>query len=157
MSSTRRLLNPYTEMLRDANAGAAQLDFYESCLVTEMKGCLDPDGSRCVISRPRTRPRRVGASFRSNHPVMFAAAIPGRRSRPQHRRAQPAEQAPLSALRLAETDRRILPPRVWHVVPVEGKEVWPCAGSPPDIAITALIRPCRPGGRAVNEGGIRYL
>src|SRR6202790_2652406 len=35
--------NPYAEMVRDANAGAAQLDFYAG-LVTEMKGASIPMG-----------------------------------------------------------------------------------------------------------------
>lgn len=39
--------NPYAEMVRDANAGAAQLDFYAG-LVTEMKGASIPMGPDVV-------------------------------------------------------------------------------------------------------------
>src|SRR4029077_7060948 len=39
--------NPYAEMVRDAQAGAAQLDFYAG-LVTEMKGASIPMGPDAV-------------------------------------------------------------------------------------------------------------
>jgi betaine-aldehyde dehydrogenase len=62
---------------------------------------------------------------------------------------KPPEQAPLSALRLAELIEGILPPGVWNVVP-GGKEVGQVLASHPDVAMTALIGSV-PTGRAVMK------
>src|SRR3981081_3761422 len=46
--------NPYAEMVRDANMGAAQLDFYAG-LVTEMKGAsitMGPDAVNFALREP---------------------------------------------------------------------------------------------------------
>src|SRR5215207_11266439 len=47
--------NPYAEMVRDANAGAAQLDFYAG-LVTEIKGASIPMGPDVVNFSVRAAP-----------------------------------------------------------------------------------------------------
>src|SRR6266480_542839 len=101
--------NPYAEMVRDAQMGAAQLDFYAG-LVTEMKGASIPMG-----------PDAVNFSVREPFGVV-----------------KPPEQAPLSSLRLAELIDGILPPGVWNLVP-GGKEVGQVLASHPDVAKVALI------------------
>src|SRR5215813_2859863 len=62
--------NPYAEMVRDANAGAAQLDFYAG-LVTEMKGSSIPMGPDAVNFSVREPYGVVGRIIPFNHPFMF--------------------------------------------------------------------------------------
>jgi betaine-aldehyde dehydrogenase len=68
---------------------------------------------------------------------------------------KPPEQAPLSALRLAELIDGILPPGVWNVVP-GGKEVGQALASHPDVAHIALIGSV-PTGRAVMKAAADTL
>ena len=114
--------NPYAEMVRDANAGAAQLDFYAG-LVTEMKGASIPMGPDVVNFSVREPLGVVGRIIPFNHPFMFAAGKSGAPLAAGNTVVlKPPEQAPLSALRLAELIDGILPPGVWNVVP-GGREV----------------------------------
>src|SRR5262249_21501733 len=64
--------NPYAEMVRDAQAGAAQLDFYAG-LVTEMKGASIPMGPDAVNFSVREPFGVVGRIIPFNHPFMFVA------------------------------------------------------------------------------------
>ena len=139
--------NPYAEMVRDANAGAAQLDFYAG-LVTEMKGASIPMGPDVVNFSVREPFGVVGRIIPFNHPFMFAAGKSGAPLAAGNTVVlKPPEQAPLSALRLAELIDGILPPGVWNVVP-GGREVGQVLASHPDVAMTALIGSV-PTGRAV--------
>ena len=94
--------NPYAEMVRDANAGAAQLDFYAG-LVTEMKGASIPMGPDRLNFSVREPLGVVGRIVPFNHPFMFIA---GKAAAPLAAGntivMKPPEQAPLSSLRLAE-------------------------------------------------------
>ncbi len=141
--------NPYAEMVRDANAGAAQLDFYAG-LVTEMKGASIPMGPDAVNFSVREPFGVVGRIIPFNHPFMFAA---GKSAAPLAAGntivVKPPEQAPLSSLRLAELIDGILPPGVWNLVP-GGKEVGQVLASHPDVAKVALIGSV-PTGRAVMK------
>src|SRR6266850_1531924 len=141
--------NPYAEMIRDANAGAAQLDFYAG-LVTEMKGASIPMGPDVINFSVREPFGVVGRIIPFNHPFMFAAGKSGAPLAAGNTVVlKPPEQAPLSALRLAELIDGILPPGVWNVVP-GGKEVGQVLASHPDVAMTALIGSV-PTGRAVMK------
>jgi len=108
--------NPYAEMVRDAQAGAAQLDFYAG-LVTEMKGASIPMGPDAVNFSVREPFGVVGRIIPFNHPFMFVA---GKSAAPLAAGntivVKPPEQAPLSSLRLAELIDGILPPGVWNLV-----------------------------------------
>src|SRR5215468_2463994 len=123
--------NPYAEMVRDANAGAAQIDFYAG-LVTEMKGSSIPMGPDAVNFSVREPFGVVGRIIPFNHPFMFVA---GKSAAPLAAGntivVKPPEQAPLSSLRLAELIDGILPPGVWNLVP-GGKEVGQVLASHPD-------------------------
>jgi betaine-aldehyde dehydrogenase len=141
--------NPYAEMVRDANAGAAQLEFYAG-LVTEMKGQSIPMGPDVVNFSVREPFGVVGRIIPFNHPFMFAAGKSGAPLAAGNTVVlKPPEQAPLSALRLAELIDGILPPGVWNVVP-GGREVGQVLASHPDIAMVALIGSV-PTGRAVMK------
>src|SRR6185295_9710994 len=147
--------NPYAEMVRDANAGAAQLDFYAG-LVTEMKGASIPMGPDVVNFSVREPLGVVGRIIPFNHPFMFAAGKSGAPLAAGNTVVlKPPEQAPLSALRLAELIDGILPPGVWNVVP-GGREVGQVLASHPDIAMTALIGSV-PTGRAVMKAAADTL
>src|SRR5213080_5297475 len=114
--------NPYAEMVRDANAGAAQLEFYAG-LVTEMKGASIPMGPDVVNFSIREPLGVVARIIPFNHPFMFCA---GKAAAPLAAGntviVKPPEQAPLSALRLAELTANLLPAGVFNVVP-GGREV----------------------------------
>src|SRR3954469_14315223 len=141
--------NPYAEMVRDAGAGAAQLEFYAG-LVTEMKGASIPMGPDSVNFSVREPFGVVGRIIPFNHPFMFAAGKSGAPLAAGNTVVlKPPEQAPLSALRLAELIDGILPPGVWNVVP-GGREVGQVLASHPDVAMTALIGSV-PTGRAVMK------
>jgi betaine-aldehyde dehydrogenase len=141
--------NPYAEMVRDANAGAAQLDFYAG-LVTEMKGASIPMGPDVVNFSVREPFGVVGRIIPFNHPFMFAAGKSGAPLAAGNTVVlKPPDQAPLSALRLAELIDGILPPGVWNVVP-GGREVGQVLASHPDVAYVALIGSV-PTGRAVMK------
>src|SRR5262250_1684945 len=141
--------NPYAEMVRDANAGAAQLDFYAG-LVTEMKGQSIPMGPDVVNFSVREPFGVIGRIIPFNHPLTFAAGKSGAPLAAGNTVVlKPPEQAPLSALRLAELIDGILPPGVWNVVP-GGREVGQVLASHPDVAMTALIGSV-PTGRAVMK------
>ena len=141
--------NPYAEMVRDANMGAAQLDFYAG-LVTEMKGASIPMGPDVVNFSVREPYGVVARIIPFNHPFMFAAGKSGAPLAAGNTVVlKPPEQAPLSALRLAELIDGILPPGVWNVVP-GGREVGQVLASHPDVASVALIGSV-PTGRAVMK------
>src|ERR1700746_999976 len=107
--------NPYAEMVRDANMGAAQLDFYAG-LVTEMKGASIPMGPDVVNFSVREPYGVVGRIIPFNHPFMFAAGKSGAPLAAGNTVVlKPPEQAPLSALRLAELIDCLLPPGVRNV------------------------------------------
>src|SRR6266567_6223430 len=147
--------NPYTEMMRDAGAGAAQLDFYAG-LVTEMKGASIPMGPDVVNFSVREPFGVVGRIIPFNHPFMFAAGKSGAPLAAGNTVVlKPPEQAPLSALRLAELIDGILPPGVWNVVP-GGREVGQVLASHPDVAAVALIGSV-PTGRAVMKAAADTL
>jgi betaine-aldehyde dehydrogenase len=139
--------NPVTEMMRDANAAAAQIDFFAG-LVTEMKGSSIPMGPDRLNFSVREPLGVVGRIVPFNHPFMFIA---GKSSAPLAAGntivMKSPEQAPLSSLRLAELIDGLLPPGVFNLVP-GGKEAGAALASHPDVAKIALIGSV-PTGRAV--------
>src|SRR5437763_3521503 len=67
--------NPYAEMVRDHQMGAAQLNFYAG-LVTEMKGSSIPMGPEAV-NFPVRQPSRIAPRIiPANHPYMLVAGKP---------------------------------------------------------------------------------
>ncbi|MET1027155.1 MAG: aldehyde dehydrogenase family protein [Dongiaceae bacterium] len=109
--------NPVSEMEGDIRVTAAFWDYFAG-FVTEMKGASVPMGPQSVnfsVREPRGVVLRI-APF--NHPFMFSA---GRLAAPLAAGnsviVKPPEQAPLSALRMAELLDGLLPPGVINVVP----------------------------------------
>jgi betaine-aldehyde dehydrogenase len=147
--------NPFTEMVRDATVGAAQIEFYAG-LVTEMKGSSIPMGPDVVNFSVREPRGVVGRIIPFNHPFMFCA---GKSAAPLATGntvvMKPPEQAPLSSLRLAELIEDVLPPGVFNVVP-GGREAGAALASHPGVAMIALIGSV-PTGRAVMKAAADTL
>ncbi len=139
--------NPVREMTNDAMTAAAQLEFFAG-LVTEMKGASIPMGPDVVNFSVREPVGVVARIVPFNHPFMFAA---GKSAAPLAAGnsvvLKPPEQAPLSALRLAELLEGLLPPGVFNVVPGDSK-TGAALASHPDVAMVAIIGSVA-AGRAV--------
>jgi betaine-aldehyde dehydrogenase len=139
--------NPVREMTSDAMVAAAQLDFFAG-LVTEMKGASIPMGPDAVNFSVREPLGVVARIVPFNHPFMFAA---GKSAAPLAAGnsvvVKPPDQAPLSALRLAELIGGLLPPGVFNVVPGD-RDAGAALASHRDVAMVAIIGSVA-AGRAV--------
>ena len=147
--------NPVREMEHDAENAARQMEFFAG-LVTEMKGASIPMGPQAVNFSVR-EPRGVVARIVPfNHPFMFSA---GKSAAPLAAGnsviVKPPEQAPLSALRLAELVGHLFPPGVFNVVS-GGREVGATLVEHPGVAMVALIGSV-PTGRAVMRAASATL
>lgn len=147
--------NPFTEMLSDVHVAAGLMDFFAG-LVTEIKGVSIPMGPDAVDFSVR-QPRGVVARIIPfNHPFMFCA---GKSAAPLAAGnaviIKPPEQAPLSALRLAELIGGILPPGVFNIIP-GGREVGAALSRHPDVAMVALVGSV-PTGRAVMKAAAETI
>jgi len=139
--------NPVREMTSDALVAAAQIDFFAG-LVTEMKGSSIPMGRDALNFSLREPLGVVTRIIPFNHPFMFAA---GKSAAPLAAgnavAVKPPEQAPLSALRLAELIGDLLPPGVFNVVPGD-RETGAALAAHRDVAMVAIIGSVK-AGRAV--------
>ncbi|MEO8136032.1 MAG: aldehyde dehydrogenase family protein [Betaproteobacteria bacterium] len=139
--------NPVREMISDAAIAAAQLDFFAG-LVTEMKGASIPMGPDVVNFSVREPLGVVARIMPFNHPFMFAA---GKSAAPLAAGntviVKPPDQAPLSALRLAELTDGLFPAGVFNVLPGD-RATGAALAAHPGIAMIALIGSV-PAGRAV--------
>jgi len=140
--------NPVRAMVGDAEIAAAQIDFFAG-LVTEMKGAsipMGPDRMNVSVREPLGVVARI---IPFNHPFMFAA---GKSAAPLAAGntivVKPPEQAPLSALRLAELVADVFPPGVFNVITGEGRETGAALVAHPHVAKVALIGSVA-AGRAV--------
>lgn len=131
--------NPVAAMVGDAAIAAAQIDFFAG-LVTEMKGASIPMGPDRLNASVREPLGVVARIVPFNHPFMFAA---GKSAAPLSAGntivVKPPEQAPLSALRLAELLEGVLPPGVFNVVTGAGRETGQALVSHPGTDSVALI------------------
>ncbi|MGH7003005.1 MAG: aldehyde dehydrogenase family protein, partial [Alphaproteobacteria bacterium] len=141
--------NPFTEMQGDVAMAAAQMEFFAG-LVTEMKGSSIPMGPNAVNFSVREPHGVVARIIPFNHPFMFCA---GKSAAPLAAGnaviIKPPEQAPLSALRLAELIGGMLPPGVFNVIP-GGREVGAALSGHKHIDMVALIGSVQTG-RAVMK------
>ena len=139
--------NPVAEMEPDVRNAAAQIDFFAG-LVTEMKGASIPMGPDLLNFTVREPLGVVARIIPFNHPLLFgagkSAAILAAGNAVI---VKPPEQAPLTALRLAELVDDLLPPGVFNVLP-GGREVGAALAGHPGIAKVALVGSI-PAGRAV--------
>lgn len=147
--------NPVAEMMRDAEIGAASLDYFAG-LVLEMKGATIPMGDDALnytVREPLGVVVRINAY---NHPFMFAvmrAAAP--LAAGNSLIVKPPEQAPLSSLRLAELTGPLFPPGVFNVLP-GGRECGEALVAHPGVAKVGLIGSV-PTGRAILRGAAETM
>ncbi len=147
--------NPVTEMSRDAANAAAQWQFFAG-LVTEMKGASIPMGPDVVNFSTRQPYGVVARIVAFNHPFMFTAAKAAAPIAAGNAVImKPPEQAPLSALRLAELIGGLLPDGVFNVL-TGGAEVGQALSTHPDVNVVTLIGSV-PTGRAVMKSAAETL
>ncbi len=142
--------NPVRAMVGDAEIAASQIDFFAG-LVTEMKGTSIPMGPDRLNVSVREPLGVVARIIPFNHPFMFAA---GKSAAPLAAGntivVKPPEQAPLSALRLAELLEDVFPPGVFNVVTGRGRDTGAALVTHPLVAKVALIGSVA-AGRAVMK------
>ncbi len=147
--------NPVSEMTRDVMNAANQWEFFAG-LVTELKGAsipMGPDAINFTIREPMGVIARIVAF---NHPLMFTAAKAAAPIAAGNSVImKPPEQAPLSALRLAELIGNLLPDGVFNVL-TGGADVGAALTSHDQVAMVTLIGSV-PTGRAVMKGASQGL
>ena len=147
--------NPVTDMMGDSEAAAAQTEFFAG-LVTEMKGASVPMGPDRLNVSVREPMGVVARILPFNHPLMFCAGKTAAILAAGNAVVvKPADQAPLSSLRLAELWADLFPPGVFNVLP-GGREAAACLAAHRDVAMTALVGSV-PAGRAVMRAAADTL
>jgi betaine-aldehyde dehydrogenase len=143
--------NPVRAMAGDVNVAATFLDYYAG-LVTEVKGETVPMGPGVVNYTVREPLGVVVRIVPFNHPLMFAAMkIAAPLATGNAVILKPPEQAPLSALRLAELVEDLYPPGVVNVLN-GGKTLGAALSAHPLVRKVAVIGSV-PTGRAVMRSG----
>lgn len=147
--------NPVSETASDVESSARSWEFFAG-LVTEVKGStvpMGPHSTNLSIREPRGVVLRI-APF--NHPFMFSA---GRLAAPlavgNAVIVKPPEQAPLSALRMAELLDGELPDGVVNLL-TGGPEAGAALVSHPGVAMISLTGSV-PTGRIVMKGAAERL
>ena len=147
--------NPVAEMTRDVLNAANQWDFFAG-LVTELKGASIPLGPNVVNFSIREPMGVVARIVAFNHPLMFTAAKAAAPIAAGNSVImKPPEQAPLSALRLAELIGNLLPDGVFNVL-TGGADVGAALTSHDKVSMVTLIGSV-PTGRAVMRGASQGL
>jgi betaine-aldehyde dehydrogenase len=142
--------NPVSEMRNDAFFAAAFLDFYAG-LVTEMKGASIPMGPNAVNFSVREPWGVIARIAAFNHPFLFAASkLAAPLAAGNTVIVKPAEQAPLSGLRLGELCADLFPPGVVSIVNGD-REAGAALATHPGVAMVTLVGSI-PTGRAVMRG-----
>lgn len=130
--------NPVREMTPDIANAANQLEFFAG-LVTEMKGASIPMGEDVVNFSVRQPVGVVARIIPFNHPFMFAAAKSAAPLAAGNAVIiKPPDQAPLSALRLAQLLDGVLPPGVFNVLPGD-RGTGAALAAHPGVATVAII------------------
>ena len=141
--------NPLQAMRYDVDISAAYMDHFAG-LVTEVKGetiPIAPGILNYTLREPLGVVARIGAF---NHPLLF---VGGKAAAPLAAGntlvIKPAEQTPLSALRIAELWQDVFPPGVFNVV-TGGREVGAALAAHPRVAKIGFIGSVN-AGRAVMQ------
>ena len=149
--------NPVKAMVADAEIAASQIDFFAG-LVTEMKGDSIPMGNDRMNVTVREPLGVIARIIPFNHPFMFAA---GKSAAPIAAGntvvVKPPEQAPLSALRLAELIEGVFPPGVFNVVTGAGRDTGAALVAHPGVAKVALIGSVAAGRAVMKSAADRLL
>ena len=130
--------NPVSQMVADAGMAATCIEYYAG-LVTEVKGETIPMGTSHFNYTVREPLGVVARIVAYNHPLMFAAMKLGAPLATGNTIVIKApEQAPLSALRMAELIGGVFPPGVLNVL-AGGKECGQSLSTHPTVKKVTLI------------------
>jgi len=143
--------NPVAEMVGDVRTAATMLEYFAG-LVTEVKGTTIPMGEDSVNFTVREPLGVVARIVAYNHPLMFTAmksAAPLAAGNTVV--MKPPEQAPLSALKMAELIGDLFPPGVFNVLP-GGTECGQALASHPLVRKVTLIGSVSTGKAIMRTG-----
>ncbi len=146
--------NPFNAMLYDVEISASYMDYFAG-LVTEMKGATIPIGPGILnytVREPLGVVARIGAF---NHPLLFVSKAGAPLAAGNTMVLKPADQTPLSALRVAELWDDIFPPGVFNVV-TGGRDAGVALVEHPQVAKIGFIGSVA-AGRAVMQAAGRTL
>lgn len=147
--------NPVSEMEADAHVAAARMEFFAG-LVTEAKGDSIPMGPNAVNFTVRQPLGVVARIVAFNHPFMFCASkLAAPLAAGNAIIIKPAEQAPLSSLRLAELVGDMLPAGVFTLLNGD-RELGAALATHKDVAMVGLVGSAQTG-RAVMRGAADTL
>jgi betaine-aldehyde dehydrogenase len=139
--------NPFQAMHFDVGVSADYMEYFAG-IVVEMKGATIPIGAGVLnytVREPLGVVARIGAF---NHPLLFVAGKAGAPLAAGNTLiVKPADQTPLSALRIAELWKDVFPPGVFNVV-TGGRDAGAALAEHPRVAKIGFIGSVN-GGRAV--------
>jgi betaine-aldehyde dehydrogenase len=147
--------NPFQAMRYDVLLSADYMDYFAG-LVVEMKGVtipIRPGVLNYTLREPLGVVARIGAF---NHPLLFVAGKCGAPLAAGNSLiVKPADQTPLSALRIAELWHGLFPPGVFSIV-TGGREAGAALATHRQVAKVGFIGSI-PGGRAVAQAASATL
>jgi betaine-aldehyde dehydrogenase len=147
--------NPIQAMHFDVLISADYMDYFAG-LVTEMKGATIPIRAGMLnytVREPLGVIARIGAF---NHPLLFVAGKCGAPLAAGNTLVvKPADQTPLSALRIAELWHGVFPPGVFSIV-TGGRDAGVALAEHPSVAKVGFIGSI-PAGRAVMKSASATL
>ena len=139
--------NPFQAMRFDVEISAAYMEYFAG-LVTEIKGSTIPIGPGTLNYTLREPLGVVGRIGAFNHPLLFTAGKCGAPLATGNTLVvKPADQTPLSSLRIAELWEDIFPPGVFNVV-TGGRDAGVALVAHPKVAKIGFIGSVT-AGRAV--------
>ena len=142
--------NPFQAMRFDVEISTGYMEYFAG-LVTEIKGDTIPIGPGTLNYTLREPLGVVGRIGAFNHPLLFTAGKCGAPLATGNTLVvKPADQTPLSSLRIAELWQDVFPPGVFNVV-TGGRDAGVALVAHPKVAKIGFIGSV-PAGRAVMTG-----
>ncbi len=144
--------NPFQAMRFDVDISAAYMDYFAG-LVTEIKGATIPIGSGTLDYTLREPLGVVGRIGAFNHPLLFTAGKCGAPLAAGNTLiVKPADQTPLSSLRVAELWQDVFPPGVFNVL-TGGREAGAALVAHPGVAKIGFIGSVAAGRAVASAAG----
>ena len=144
--------NPFQAMRYDVDISAAYMDYFAG-LVTEIKGATIPIAANVLnytLREPLGVIARIGAF---NHPLLFVAGKAGAPLAAGNSLiVKPADQTPLSALRIAELWAEVFPAGVFNVL-TGGRDAGAALVAHPGVAKIGFIGSVAAGRAVMSAAG----
>lgn len=152
--------NPITAMSGDVALAVRYLDYYAS-VAFELKGATLPSMTRSWLLTRREPYGVVGRILAYNHPIMFAASRLGAPLVTGNTLVLKAsDQAPLSALLMAELAQEVFPPGVVNILSGSGAVTGDALVRHPDVkrlALTGSVDTGRQVQKAAAETAVKHV